>query len=420
MSGLAKLSLHFGAKVSGSDSGASPQLEALRGLGIEIHTSHCADNISGDIDVLVFSGAIKDGNPELVSARELGLIVMERSEFLGEISKCFKKVIAISGTHGKTTTTAILGLIMRYAGLNPTIHLGGESNDLHGNTIIGGEEYFLLEACEYRESFKYLRPYIGVITNIDLDHIDYYGNMDNIRKAFCGFASNCDKLIIDVGANIPHSDVTIINQDWQVKDVEYMLGGYNFNVYYLGKHYWTFRLNSLGMHNISNALFAIAVAHSLGIEKDVMERAIADFKGVERRYETIATLDGGCKVIVDYAHHPTEIRSSIEGIRGAFDKILYVFQPHTYSRTLGLFEGFKEVLDNVEDIIIYKTYPAREEYIAGGDARDLYAGLSVKNKAYIDSIERLIRVIDINRNKCDCVLVLGAGDLADKLKEYYR
>lgn len=419
MSGLAKLSLHFGARVSGSDSGCSGEIGILRGLGIKVNSAHLADNISSDIDILVFSGAIREDNPELIRGRELGLKMMERSEFLGKIAECFEKVIAISGTHGKTTTTALLGLIMSYAGLNPTIHIGGESRDFHDNTSIGGHTYLLLEACEYRESFRYLSPYIGVITNIDFDHVDYYQNVEMLYSAFARFASKCASLIIDEKTSFAHPNVSTIGGDWEVKNIEYMGGGYSFNVYYMGEYFHTFRLNCLGLHNVTNALCAIAVAEKLGVAKDTMERAIADFKGVERRYETIATLDGGCRVIVDYAHHPTELRHSIDGLKGVYSRVLYVFQPHTFSRTLGLFDEFRGVLNELENLVLFKTYPAREKYISGGSARDLFDSLDVENKAYIEDIAGLIKVIELNKDKCDCVLILGAGDLADKLKEYY-
>lgn len=420
MSGLAKLSLHFGAKVSGSDSGHSPQIDILRNLGVKINSKHCSENITKDIDILVFTGAITTDNPELLQGKELGIEIMERSEFLGKVASCFKHVIAISGTHGKTTTTAILGLIMQYAGLNPTIHIGGESNNFHDNTIIGGSDFFLLEACEYRESFRFLSPYIGVVTNIEPDHLDYYVNMENLRSAFDRFGRNCDTLIAGKETQLSHSHLYTIGEDWEIGMCEFLGEGYTFNVNYSGKYYWTFRLNCIGLHNVTNTLYAIAVAHHLGIEREVMERAIADFSGVERRYETIAKIRNNCRVIIDYAHHPTELKASINGIKGVYSRILYVFQPHTFSRTLALFDEFKSVLDGLEDLIIFETYPAREKYIAGGSAKNLFDSLNVSNKAYLDSIERLIQVIDINADKCDCVLVLGAGDLADKLKEYYR
>lgn len=419
MSGLAKLSHHFGAIVSGSDSGNSPEIHTLISLGIVINSVHKRENISADTDLLVYSGAIKDTNSELLEARSLGVRCIERSEFLGEISMCFERVIAISGTHGKTTTTAILGLILKYAQLDPTIHLGGESLNLGGNTIIGGNKFLVLEACEYRESFRYLKPYIGVITNIELDHLDYYPDFDSIHSAFERFAERSEILVSAKRNEISHQRLEEVGSLWRVDSIEYLGGGYSFNVFYRGEFFHSFRINTLGIHNITNALFAIAIAHILDVPKDTIERALADFVGVERRYERIKTIQGHCNVIIDYAHHPTELKASIEGLKGVYERVLYVFQPHTFSRTLCLFDDFVSVLDGLDNIVLFETYPAREEYIQGGSAEDIYRALSVENKAYIDSVQSLVDMIESSAKRYDCVLVLGAGDLAEKLKEYY-
>ncbi|MGN0961266.1 MAG: UDP-N-acetylmuramate--L-alanine ligase [Christensenellales bacterium] len=419
MSGLAKLMLSKGAIISGSDTGISKEIDTLKSLGIIIYPNHNRKNINKKINLIIYSGAIKGDNPEILRAKELGIPIIERSEFLGFVSKQYDKVIAVAGTHGKTTTTAMLGLIMQYAGLNPTIHLGGESINLKGNTIIGDNKFFLVEACEYRESFRYLEPFISVITNIELDHLDYYPDFNSIHKAFSNFARRGRTLIALDGLNITHDDTILIDKDWKVKNIEYLGEGYNFNVFYLDKYFETFRINVIGLHNITNALFAIATAHKLGISRGTMVDALADYMGVERRYEKIATIHK-CNIIIDYAHHPTELTASIEGIKGVYRRVLYIFQPHTYSRTLKLFDDFIEVLSGLENIILYKTYPAREKLIIGGTAEDLYNSLKVKNKEYFDDLENLINYINNNAKNYDCVLVLGAGDLADRLKGAFQ
>lgn len=420
MSGLAKLSLHEGAKVRGSDLSNSPQVCHLRQLGIRVYGAHDADNITQDIDLVIYSGAIKGNNPELVRAREFGIPTMERSEYLGIIASRYNRVIAISGTHGKTTTTAMLGLIMQRAGLNPTIHLGGESINLGDNTVIGGGEYLVVEACEYRESFRYLKPYIGVITNIELDHLDYYRDYNAIHSAFSRFANRSDSVVVMAGTNINHNNLQSIGEDWCVKDIEALCGGYAFNVYVKNKYFHTFRINCIGQHNITNALFAIATAYQLGIDKEIIETALSDFMGVERRYEKIAKL-GECNIIIDYAHHPTELSVSIDGIESVYDRILYIFQPHTYSRTIKLFDDFKDVLSPLKDLIIYETYPAREEEIIGGRAIDLFNNLKANDTLlYFDELGTLIGYINSQTQYYDCVLILGAGDLADKVKSYYK
>ena len=417
MSGLAKLSQKFGAVVVGSDTGENnSQLELLDKMGIEVFHSHNANNIANSIDLVVYTSAISTDNPEYLRAIELGIRTMERAEFLGILAGMYKQVIAISGTHGKTTTTAILGEILVEAGLNPTIHLGGESNNLKANTVIGDSEYLVVEACEYKESFRYLTPDISVITNIELDHLDYYKDYNSIHRAFSNFAQSSKEIFVPSDCKIEHKHKTIIYDDWQVKELEFVYGGYNYNVLHKGVFYGTFRLNMLGEHNVRNSLFAIAVADKLGVKKEVIARAISNFQGVGRRYETIHTFNNGCRVIIDYAHHYTEIENSIKGISGIYKNILIVFQPHTYSRTLKLFDEFVDTLSKFDKVILFQTYPAREELLVGGTAKDLYNAISSKDKIYFSRVDELFEFIKSNNVSYDCVLILGAGDLAEKLK----
>ena len=419
MSGLCKLSHHFGAHVLGSDSGDNPEIDNLKLMGIQVHNTHSADNITNNIDIVVYTSAIKQDNPEYIRAKSLGITLLERSEFLGIISNLYSHIIAVSGTHGKTTTTAMIGEIFVTAGLGPTIHIGGESIGLKGNTVIGDNQYFIVEACEYKESFRYLKPAISVITNIELDHLDYYKDYSAIHTAFQKFADNSDSVITSMDCNIKHNNMTIIFGDWEIKTCKFLCGGYNYNVNKKGELYDTFRLNMLGYHNVINSLFAIAVADKCGIDKSTINRAISSFIGVGRRYETIYTYSSGCRIIIDYAHHYTEIENSVVGIKDVFDKILVVFQPHTYSRTAKLFNEFVDTLSAIDNLVLYKTYPAREELITGGTAEDLYNAVTSKNKEYFDDLDSLITFINSNSYKFDCVLVLGAGDLALDLKRNY-
>lgn len=417
MSGLAKLSISFGAVVEGSDIGNNnPQIENLTSLGIKINHSHNAENISNEIDLVVYTSAISRENPEYLKSLELGVKTMERAEFLGLIARLYDRVIAISGTHGKTTTTAILGEILVEAGLKPTIHLGGESNNLKGNTIIGSNKYLVLEACEYKESFRFLKPDIAVITNIELDHLDYYKDYREVYNAFNNFAQNSIEVFASSESGILHKNQQLIFEDWKVKSLEFVGGGYNYNVLHKGVFYGSFRLNMLGVHNVHNSLFAIAVADTLGVEKEVIMRAVSAFNGVGRRYETIHKFDSGCRVIIDYAHHYTEIENSVKGIENIYRNILVVFQPHTYSRTLKLFDKFVETLSKYDRIILFQTYPAREELISGGTAEDLFGAISSSDKLYMSKADELFEYIIKCNSSYDCVLVLGAGDLAEKLK----
>ena len=421
MSGLAKLTAHFGAIVEGSDVGKNnQQIENLQNLGVKVNPFHSAENIKNNLDLVVYTSAISTNNPEYCRAIELGIRTIERAEFLGIISQFYKTAIAVSGTHGKTTTTAILGEILIEAGLEPTIHLGGESNNLRDNTVVGKRDFLVLEACEYKESFKYLRPQISVITNIELDHLDYYKDYRQIYNAFNNFAGNSGCVFASSESGILHKNQHLIFTDWQVKNLEFVGNGYNYNVLHKGIFYGTFRLNMLGVHNVHNSLFAIAVADTLGVDRDVISKAISNFKGVGRRYETIYTFGNGCRVIIDYAHHYTEIENSVRGIEEIYKNILIIFQPHTYSRTLKLFDEFVSTLSKYETVILFETYPAREEVMRGGTAEDLYKAITSKDKMYMRNIDELVEYICQSSSTHNCVLVLGAGDLAERLKSKFQ
>lgn len=418
MSGLAKIMLSMGHKVSGSDHSFTKEVENLKKLKVKVHKSHDENNITKDIDLLVYSGAIKTSNPEIIRAKSLGIKCIERSQFLGQVSKYYQSTIAISGTHGKTTTTAMIGEIFCLAGLNPTVHLGGESVNLKTNTLIGGNGFFIVEACEYRESFRYLKNELAVITNIECDHMDYYKNFRQIEKSFCKFARNSKVLIKHKDVNVNHSNLIVVGDDWTADDIVLSKGGFDYKVYYKSTFFAKIRLNMLGRHNITNSLYAIATAYQYKIPKDIIVDGLRTFQGVGRRYETIGTISK-TPVIIDYAHHPTEIDSSIKGIIEEYASILVVFQPHTYSRTLKLFDDFIKVFKNTTHLVLFETYSAREQEIDGGRAIDLYNSMSGQNVVYYT--EKLDVLMDLLEKEnqtynFDAILVLGAGDLADKLK----
>lgn len=423
MSGLAKLLFSNGTKVSGSDIGHSPEISSLQKLGIKIYTCHSDNNITKDIDIVVFTGAVKPDNQELLQAKKLNIKVVERSEFLAYIASLYKNVIAISGTHGKTTTTAMIGCIFQLADKQPTIHLGGESIDLKNNTIIGDCKYFIVEACEYRNSFRFLHSDTAIITNIECDHLDYYKNLHDIEDSFCNFASKSNYLIKADEVNVTHSNIMSIGSDWVVANIAFSDFGYDYNVIFKNQLFGHFRLNMLGVHNVINSLFAIAVSYHYGIDKKIIYGALKNFKGVARRYEKIGEIKGdkNIPVIIDYAHHPTEIKKSYNGIKEVYKNILVVFQPHTYSRTIKLFDEFISILSDIDNLILFKTYPAREEEVVGGRAIDLYVALDNKKVSYSDNQIDVINAIKnkVKTKKYDAVLVLGAGDLAENLRNIF-
>lgn len=420
MSGLAKLILSMGAKVSGSDVGkTNPEIAKLRTMGVNVYENHDAGNISNDIDLVVYNFAIKEDNPEYLRAKMLGLEILSRAEFLGVIASSYRHVISVAGTHGKTTTTAMIGEIFTKAELNPTIHIGGVSNNLMTNTVIGGRDYFIVEACEYHGGFDYLNSDYGVILNIDADHLDYYGNLDAIHRAFGNFAKKSKTVVLGEHVEIEHPSVLRIGREIYAKNIRYSNYGFDYDVYIKDKFWSAVRLNAIGKHNVSNSLYAIMVSILCGVPKDKIVSGISGFNGVERRNEVIGR-SNGVPIVIDYAHHPTEIVASINGIKNVASAPLIIFQPHTYSRTLALFDDFVKVFKGEENLIAFQTYPAREKEIIGGRAEDL-SGALPKAK-YVESLEILLN--DINEctmvNNCDMVLVLGAGDLAEKLKIIYK
>lgn len=416
MSGLAKIVLSLGGRVSGSDISDSAMLKDLSDLGVKTFKGHSENNITSDIDLVVYSGAIHNDNVEMIRAKELGIMMMERSEFLGLIASEFSEVIAISGTHGKTTTTAMIATIFKQAKLDFTMHLGGKSVNFGTNTYIGGDKYFIVEACEYRESFRYLNPTTAVITNIEADHLDYYNSISDIERSFENFAKNSTYLIQNNSCSINHPFNTIIGSEWVAENIVFSLGGYDYDVFFEGEYFGHFRLNCLGIHNVTNSLFAIAVADHYGIRVNDIVLGLSRFMGVERRYQKIGSI-GDSEIIIDYAHHPTEIDKSMSGLSQVYDNILCVFQPHTYSRTKLLFDDFVSVLSTYENLFLYSTYPAREVEIPGGSAEDLAVSLGCECFSDIDTLVDNIKLYTQKHN-INCVVVLGAGDLAEKLQDY--
>lgn len=416
MSGLAKIALLQGARVSGSDS-SNCYLPELSDLGASIYMGHDAIHISNDIDLIVYTGAVKLDNVELVEGKRLNIPIMERDEFLGVLSNNFKEVIAVAGSHGKTTVTSMLGHIFKYAKLNPTIHVGGVSLNLKSNTIVGGSDYLIVEGCEYRESFLSLTPTTSVILNVDKDHLDYYGTLDNVKNAFNKFARSSEFVIGRRQDEIVHNNMDFVD-NWRVKKIKVTNTGYKFRVYYKDKFYLKATLHVMGRHNIENSLFAIATCHHYNIPKRLIKKGLSTYLGVKRRYENIGEYYG-VPVIADYAHHPKEISSSIIGIKERYSSPLIIFQPHTYSRTITLLDEFISVLSDINNMIIYSTYPAREKYDPKGSAYALYKKLNCRNKFYAKDMESLTHLMQplIFENTFDVIVVLGAGNLYDKIKE---
>lgn len=427
MSAIALFCDRFGAIVTGVDACENLETKKLREYGIEVNIGHNEKNVTTDIDFVVYSGAIKEDNVELVKAKNLNIPCMERSEFLGVLSKMYERSIVVSGTHGKTTTTAMLGDIFIKAGLHPSIHLGGESVAF-GNSVIGNFGVFLTEGCEYRNSIKYLSPTTSVITAIELDHTDYYQDLQEVERAFLNLANNTTENVV-VFDNIEFAKkitakVNVVNagfgQDFDVSGQNLQLldnGCYSFDVYYNG-YVGTFKSNVVGLYNAQNMLCAVAVALLYDIDVSTIYNSCRNFLGVKRRFEKVGDVRD-VPVICDYAHHPTEIKNSINTATSIYGKITVIFQPHTYSRTIGLKKEFVKCFSLANNLAIFKTYPAREKYMVGGSAKELFRSIRHSHKVYLDNkkaLKEYLREADLN----NCVLVLGAGDIYEIVKKIIK
>jgi len=404
VSAIARMMLAEGKIVSGSDVSDSAIIDELRKLGAKIFLGHNADNVAEDVDLLVYTPALTADNPELKKAVELGISTLSYPEMLGLISKN-KYTIAVSGAHGKTTTTAMIAKILIDAGLDPTVIVGSLLKDQGSNFVAGKSEYFVVEACEYKKSFLNLNPKIIVITNIDNDHLDYYGNLENIKKAFGEFA-----------AKLPEEGYLVCDQnDENLKDI---IKEVKFKIidYTKIKINNNFSLKIPGWHNIKNAQAAVAVAKILGVDFKKAENSLESFEGTWRRFEFKGETKNGVLVYDDYGHHPTEIKATLKGAREFFGgkKIWCVFQPHLYSRTKLLLDDFGKSFGDADEIILADIYAAREPKDEGINSKMLAEEITKNGgKArYMKSFDKITGFLAENARKGDVVIItIGAGDV---------
>ncbi|MFL0195132.1 UDP-N-acetylmuramate--L-alanine ligase [Clostridium sp. WILCCON 0269] len=427
MSALAEILLEKKFKVSGSDVKASAITEKLKSKGAKIYIGQVSQNISSDIDLVVYTAAIPKNNEELLKAKDLNIPLMDRAEFLGHIMKGHKYNVAVSGTHGKTTTTSMLSSITLKANLDPTILVGGNLDIINGNVRIGHSPYFITEACEYKESFLKFFPFIGIILNIDADHLDYYKDIDEIQNAFikfgklipkegylvcCADDSRMGKIISSINCNI--ISYGIESGDITAKNISFDKEGRAFfEAYKADKKLLSLQLNVPGRHNILNALASIAVSLILSIPVDNIKDGLEEFKGTHRRFE-IKGKKQGVVVIDDYAHHPTEIKATLNAAKNyPHKRIICVFQPHTFSRTISLFKEFTTAFDNVDELILADIFPAREKD-TGEISSSMLSEQIVKRGIKCQNIKNfksIVQYLKNNLSEGDVLLTVGAGDV---------
>lgn len=411
MSALARLLKALGKRVCGCDREESAYTQSLRADGIYVRTDGFDQNFGG-CQVIAYTDAIDSGDKWRVSALRSGRQVVSRGELLAALSGLFSTDIAVAGSHGKSTCTSMTAHIFRQAGKRFACHIGGEDRLLK-NAFIDGRDYFITEACEYKRNLLWLHPDIAVVLNTDPDHLDCYGNAENVLatyRTFCAQSKSVIKLYGELGGIKAVTFGFDDRADYHGAALKENKGRYAFSLYEEDTCLGDIQLKIYGKHNVLNALAAAAVARQCGISFEDVRLGLEGYEGLARRFEPIGTI-GGVKAIADYAHHPAEIKAAVRTAAKLTDGKLYViFQPHTYSRTKTLFPQFVGVLSNIPRLLIYRTYAAREYFDDGGSALTL--SRAVKRSVYADSIEGICSFLR-GAGRDDLLLVLGAGDIYD-------
>ena len=427
MSGLAEILMNKNVKITGSDLHSTEITERLRNMGADIYPSHDARNITNQ-NLVVYTAAVSPDNPELVEARNRNIPVIERAELLGSIMEQFDESIAVSGTHGKTTTTSMISSIMLEAGLDPTIHVGGILDLIGGNTRIGGSSYFVAEACEYKDSFLKLRPSLAVVLNIDADHLDYFRDIDHIRSSFESFLSNVRNpghivlnlddpqtktLAKTLTRPVTSYGLNSAEADWEAEDISLKEGHSSFTAIYKKSVWANVTLFVPGLHNVSNALAAISACHALGIPQSAIIKGLEHFKGTHRRLEDKGNVHG-IRVMDDYAHHPTEIQATLSAARSLTSgRLICVFQPHTYTRTFELLDDFSRAFAQADTVVVTDIYAAREKDMGLINSRVLTdrINLNTGNAVYISEFDDIVEFLQENAQPGDLILTMGAGSV---------
>ena len=429
MSALAQMLKKDKFDVQGSDLCENDEVKKLRKKGIKVYNKHLEDNLKY-VDVVVYTSAIHEDNEELIYAKNNKLTILKRAELLGLISSNYKNVIAITGSHGKTTTTAMISEMFIKAGLKPTVHIGGKDNYIGSNYKVGNKNFFITEACEYMDNYLYLKPNVGVILNVDGDHLDYFKCTENVISSFEKFANltkgkgvifSClDDANSENFSNYENNTTFGIESkkaELKANNIkEYSPGKYSFVAQFYGYPLGKIKLNIFGKHNIYNALATILVGICFDIDFSVIKESIENFAGVERRTQYIGQINGA-NIFHDYAHHPKQIEKMIELAkcltRNSDSKVITIFEPHTYSRTKFLLNDFAISLSKSDVVMLAPVYSAREDISEGLTSLELLKMIEKTNKnSYIfDGFDDILSAINEQAKKGDLVLILGAGTI---------
>ena len=432
MSGIAQILRARGHTVSGSDLHLSPMTSRLAELGVTVHGGHDPANVD-DAELVVYTSAAHDDNPELIEARRRGIATIKRAQMVARVMEG-KRVIAVAGSHGKTTTTSLVAYMLWRSGLSPSFMLGGEMLDLGTNAMPGAGEHFVVEADEYDAAFLNYRPYVALVTNVEPDHLDYYGSFQKLAEAFRQFLSQVEDngyiiacqdspalqalFPLTVGDDVT-GPVHVVSYglsadaDWTAENISQKgIDRSSFMVRFRKQGWGVVETQLPGVHNVSNSLGAIAVGHLLGLSPEQIKSAVAEFRGVRRRFELVGEA-AGVRVMDDYAHHPTEVRATLAAARSRFPgrRIVCLFQPHTFTRTAYLLDDFRTCFQDCDLLLIAQTYAAREEPSAGMDAEQLAAEIAQPPARYGGSVEQSAKTAAGLLRPGDVFFTVGAGDV---------
>ena len=430
MSGFAELLHSMGFTITGSDWHESKITKHLESLGIQVVYGQKEDNITKDIDLVVYTAAVKKTNPEYQAAEKLNLPLMERAVMVGQVMKNYSSAIAIAGTHGKTTTTSIASHIFLAANLDPTISVGGILEAIGGNIRIGHSKHFITEACEYTNSFLHFFPTVGMILNIEEDHMDFFKDIEDIKNSFHKFASQtADDGLIIINGDMEHTDF-ILNglaqkhvtfglnpeNDYTATDIAFdKEGNASYNLVAHGEPKGRIALNVKGCHNVMNSLAAIACTEAIGLPLDAIRKGLLSFGGTHRRFEYKGSL-GDVTVIDDYAHHPTEIRATLSAAKDyPHDELWVIFQPHTYTRTKAFLPEFAKALEQADHIVLADIYAAREVDTGEVSSKDVMKLLQEDGQDvhYFPSFEEIKDFVKAHVKGHDLLITMGAGNVVE-------
>lgn len=427
MSGLAEILLGAGFKISGSDQKESELTKKLITKGAAVNYPQSASNITENIDVIVYTAAIRNDNPEMVAAISSGKPMLTRAELLGQIMDNYSNSIAISGTHGKTTTTSMISQILLEGEDDPTISVGGILEAINSNVHVGDSDIFVTEACEYTNSFHSFFPKYNIILNVEADHLDFFKNLENVRASFKKFAGNTkDDGLLIVNNTIPNLDEIIEGLNCRIlkydmipgadiypDDIRFDAGFASYVPVYKGERLDRVQLSVPGEHNISNSLAVIMLAIEMGIPYSHIVSGLKKFHGADRRFQFKGKYNGAT-VIDDYAHHPTEIAASLAASHNfPKNRLIVVFQPHTYTRTLSFMDDFAKALSAADVVILADIYAAREPDIYGISSANLAEKLSAYpcETHYLGTFEKIEEFLQKNLINDDLLITMGAGDV---------